>query len=313
MAFKMFWDNHLLFTTLPKNVQEEDSKDAAIMLNPYYGTLVNDINSTQQTIEITPNIVLPLEGFIHIGSDDVGVEQIYYNYDSSNPYYLTNCVRDYDSKGSFSHSSEDYLYVLPKKEGQLSRFLRTIESSFDSIYKKTIDLPNLKNPQTCISDLLIYLSTERGWADLDLTKSEAYQRKFIDFLPDIYRNKGTKAGLIDLIYLITSIKGSVFNYWDFSLFIEQLYGHPSYISLYSITSDPDNERIYQVRVPSLNADYNEIRKVIRYSRPSCQNCEIVWTSFFDDFSIELPYWSLGSESKKTLTSDNTLVLERGVE
>ena len=117
--------------------------------------------------------------------------------------------------------------------------------------------------------------------------------------------------MVDLIYLIEEIKGLVLNYWDFSLFIDEVYGNPSYISISAITGAPDNERIYQVRIPSLNADYDEIRKVIRYTRPAAQTCEIIWTSFFDDFSIELPYWSLGSESKKTLTSSNTLVLERG--
>lgn len=313
MAFKMFWDNHLLFKTLPKKTQSDDSLDDALMINPYYGILAESINNTQQTIKITPRIVLPSEGFLYLGSNNVGTEQIYYNYDSSNPYYLTNCIRGYDDNGSSSHNSGDYLYVLPKVEGQLSRFLRIIEPSFDEIYKKTINLPYLKDPQKCPVDLLIYLSTERGWPDLDLTKDESYQRKFIDFLPEIYKNKGTKKGIVDLIYLIGGIKGRVLNYWDFSLFIDEVYGNPSYIAISAITGEPDNERVYQVRVPSLNIDYDEVRKVISYSRPAAQTCEILWTDFYDDFSTNISYWNEGSTSIKTITSNNTIILERGVD
>lgn len=312
MAFKVFWDNHLLFKVLPDSLKSEDKADDAKMLNPVLGALSEDINSTQQTIKIVPRVVLDTEGFLYIGSDDTGLEKIYYKYDASdNPYYLTDCERNYDGNGSYSFTSGSYLYSLPKKEGQISRFLRLVEPSFDTIYEKAVKLPDLKDPKNCPADLLLYLATERGWSDLDLTKEESYQRKFISFLPDIYRNKTTKSGISNLIYLVGNIKGQVYNYWDFSFFIEETYGHPSYISISAITGLPDNERVFQVRVPTLSIDYDEVRKVIRYSRPACQTCEIIWTRFYDDFSIAIPQWSLGSETVETLTSDNTLILERG--
>lgn len=311
MAFKVFWDNHLLFSMLPGNIQAKDKEDDAKMLNPVLGTLAENINSTTQTIKITPTIVLESEGVLYIGSNNVGQEKILYHYDPTDPFYLTDCTRDYDGNGASSFNSGDVLYALPKEEGQLSRFLRLVEDQFDNIYNHTIELPYLKDPKKCPTDLLLYLSTERGWNDLDLTKDENYQRKFISFLPDIYKNKGTKTGLVDLIYLIGNIKGQIFNYWDFSFFIEEIYGHPSYISIAAITGEPDNPRIYRVHVPTLNTDYDEVRKVIRYSRPASQTCEVAWTYFYDDFSINLSYWSLGSVSKKTITSSNTLILERG--
>lgn len=309
MSFKKFWDTNLLFNLLPKPMQEEDRSDDFKLMNPSGGTLAENINSTIETIKIYPTKILETSGYIYIGSDNIGVEQIYYEYDPSNPYYLTNCIRNYDGNGSFSHTSGDYLYFLPRKEGQLSRFLRVIESTFDNIYEKTVKLPNLKDPKTCPLNLLPYLSTERGWIDLDTTKSESYQRKFVDFLPEIYKNKGIKSGIEDFIYLIQSIKCLILNYWDFSLFVEVSYGHPSYVCTSAITGTPDDERMYQVRVPSLNADYDEVRKAIRYTRPACQTVEIIWTLFYDDFSVNLPYWSLGSESKKTLIND-TLFLEK---
>jgi len=308
---EMFWDNHLLFRMLPDSVKSKDKEDSTKMLNPVLGTLAESINSTTRTIKITPTVVLESEGILYIGSNNVGREKILYHFDPSNPYYLTDCVRDYDGNGAFSFDAGSVLYALPSKEGQLSRFLRLVENEFDNIYTKTVKLPYLKNPKKCPIDLLLYLSTERGWPDLDLTKDESYQRKFINFLPEIYKNKGTKTGLTDLIYLIGNIKGQVFNYWDFSFFIEESYGHPSYISIAAMTDAPDNPRIYQVRVPTLNIDYDEVRKVIRYSRPASQTCEVMWTNFFDDFSISLPYWSLGSVSKKTITENDTLILERG--
>jgi len=310
MAFKLFWDNHLLFSMLSDGLKARDSQ-ITVMMNPILGTLAASINSTQQTIQITPKAPLDTEGFLYIGSNDVGVEKIYYYYDSTNPYYLTNCTRDYDGKGSSNHILGDEIYSLPESEGQLSRFLRILEPTFDVLYTKTVSLPYLKNPDLCPADLLLYLSTERGWQDLDLTKDEAYQRKFIRFLPDIYRNKGTKDGIENLIWLVGNIKGKVYNYWDFSFLLDEIYGHPAYISVSAVTGEPDNERIYQVRVPTLNTDYSEVRKFVRYSRPACQTCEIFWTNFYDDFSVVVPYWSLGPVTTETLTSDNTLILERG--
>jgi len=307
----MFWDNHLLFKMMPDGLKSKDSKDPTVMMNPVLGIIAADIDSTQQTIQIIPKSMMSTEGFLYIGNDSIGVEKIYYCYDSTNPYYLTNCIRDYDDKGSSSHTTGDELYSLPELEGQLSRFLRIIEPCFDNIYEKTVSLPNLKNPDLCPADLLLYLSTERGWQDLDLTKDESYQRKFIRFLPDIYRNKGTKSGIESLIWLVGSIKGKVYNYWDFSFLIDELYGHPSYLSISAITGFPDNERIYQVRVPTLNTDYSEVRKFVRYSRPACQTCEIFWTNFYDDFSVVVPYWSLGPVTTETITANNTLILERG--
>jgi len=311
MAYKRFWDDHLLFNILPGNIRADDKKDLARMLNPTLGVLAENITNSQQTIKITPNVVLEDSGVLYLGSDDVGTEKIYYEYSVNNPYYLTNCIRNYDDVGASSFISGNYLYALPTKEGQLSRFLRLVEDKFDDLYEKTVQLPNLKDPKKCPADLLLYLSTERGWQDLDLTNDENYQRKFISFLPDIYKNKGTKKGIEDLIYLIGNIKGQVYNYWDFSFFIDEIYGNPSFINISAITGLPDNERVYQVRVPTLYTDYNEVRKIIRYSRPACQTCEIVWTYFYDDFSIKIPYWSLGSTTKETLTSSDTLILERG--
>jgi len=311
MAFKMFWDNHLLFNTLTDEIKAQDSRDKNKILNPVLGVLSEGINSVQQTIKIAPSVMLDPEGFLYIGSENIGYEKILYHYDVENPYYLTNCTRNYDEKGSLAFVTGSYLYALPALEGQLSRFLRLIELSFDGLYEKTVNLPNLKDPATCPADLLLYLSTERGWADLDLTKEETYQRKFISFLPDIYKNKGTKKGIEDLIYLIGNIKGQVFNYWDFSFFVEELFGHPSHIGISAITGAPDDERMYQVRVPTLSTDYDEVRKVIRYSRPACQTCEIFWTYFYDDFSIVLSHWALGAETKETYTDDDTLILEKG--
>lgn len=310
--FKMFWDNHLLFSMLTANLQSLDKQDPATILNPSVGTLAADITSTQTTIQIAPTQVLDSTGYLYLGSNNVGFEQIYYNYSVSNPYYLTNCVRNYNasSSGSRSFLTGTYLYILPKAEGALSRFLRIVEPSFDTLYSKITTFSDLKNPKKCPAELLPYLAAERGWVDLDLTNDTTYQRKFVNFLPEIYKNKGLKQGLIDLIYLVGEIKGQVFNYWDFSLFIEELYGHPSYISISAITDLPDEPRIYQVRVPSFNVDYSEIRKVMRYARPACQTGEIIWTLLFDDFTIELPEWTLAELSKKTYTSNNTLILSR---
>lgn len=314
MAFKQFWDNHLLFSMLPSNVQALDRQDSSSILNPAVGALAASITSTQTTIQIVPAQVLDSTGYLYLGSSNIGYEQIYYTYDVSNPYYLTNCVRNYDgnSQGSQAFEAGTYLYVLPRAEGPLSRFLRIVEPSFDELYSKITTFPNLKDPKTCPAELLPYLATERGWADLDLTKDITYQRKFVDFLPEIYKNKGLKKGLIDLIYLVGEVKGQVFNYWDFSLFVEELYGHPSYISISAVTDLPDHPRIYQVRVPTFDVDYDEIRKVMRYARPACQTGEILWTLLFDDFSIELSEWTLAELSTKTYTGNNTLILERGV-
>lgn len=312
--FKQFWDNHLLFTMLPPNLQALDRQDSASVLNPVMGALAASITSTQTTIQIIPIQVLDSIGYLYLGSENTGYEQIHYTYDVSNPYYLTNCVRNYDgnSRGSQAFAAGTRLYILPRAEGPLSRFLRIVEPSFDELYTKITTFPNLKDPRKCPAELLQYLAAERGWVDLDLTKDITYQRKFVDFLPDIYKNKGLKKGLVDLIYLVGAVKGQVFNYWDFSLFIEELYGHPSYISISAITDLPDNPRVYQVRIPTFNVDYSEIRKVMRYARPACQTGEILWTLLFDDFSIELSEWSLAELSTKTYTSNNTLILSRGL-
>lgn len=315
MAFKQFWDNHLLFTMLPPNIQALDKQDPASVVNPAVGVLAANITSTQTAIQIVPAQMLDSTGYLYLGSANTGYEQIYYTYDMSNPYYLTSCIRNYDgsAQGSQAFTAGTYLYILPKAEGPLSRFLRIVEPSFDELYSKITTFPNLKDPNTCPSELLPYLAAERGWADLDLTKDITYQRKFVNFLPEIYKNKGLKQGLLDLIYLVGAVKGQVFNYWDFSLFVEELYGHPSYISISAVTDLPDHPRIYQVRVPTFDVDYNEIRKVMRYARPACQTGEILWTLLFDDFSIELSEWALAELSIKTYTGNNTLVLERGVE
>jgi phage tail-like protein len=315
MAFKRFWDDHLLFNMLPDNLRSLDKQDLASVINPVVATLAGDITSTQTTIQIVPAQVLDTSGYLYLGSNNEGIEQIYYNYNVASPYYLTNCIRNYNnsSSGSQSFSTGTLLYMLPKAEGPLSRFLRIIEPSFDTLYETITTMSNLKDPKTCPSALLPYLATERGWADLDLTKDITYQRKFIDFLPEIYKNKGLKSGLIDLIYLVGVVKGQVFNYWDFSFFIEELYGHPSYISISAVTDLPDEPRIYQVRVPTFSVDYDEIRKVMRYARPACQTGEILWTLLFDDFSIELPEWALAELSIKTYTNSNTLILERGIQ
>jgi len=59
-----------------------------------------------------------------------------------------------------------------------------------------------------------------------------------------------------------------------------------------------------------NIDYDEIHKVTRYSRHANQAYEVMWISFFDDFSISLLCWLSESVSKKII-ENNTLILERG--
>ena len=150
-------------------------------------------------------------------------------------------------------------------------------------------------------------SADFGW-ELGAFLPEDFQRKWVSLLVPIYKVRGTKSGIEDVLFLLTGFKGKVINLFDDSMYLtEEFRSFTKYLGLTQyITGEPFDSSDWEVRVPGVNVDRDEVLKLIEFMRPVSSNVTVGWTRFYDDFTVDLgSLWSTEYGSYKI--TDDTLV------
>ena len=215
--------NHVFFKLLTVSLRDPYLFDEVYEYidRPYLASLMYDIgeDDTFFRVKIERFMYEPYTGFCWI--DD---ELVFLTIDPSRSIAY-NCIRNYDFKSKSSHPRGTKLYLCPSDENELSRMLRLYELIADEIYDKIRFFPSIKDIdgtnyiRRMPSEFLPYQSLELGWV-LDTTKPDTFQRKWILMLVPMYKLKGTKKGIRDVVYFLTGFKSKIMNYFDLSLFLE---------------------------------------------------------------------------------------------
>lgn len=230
-----FFADHRLYKLLTDSYKEPVFSPTGDEEQPVLATLSAPIGAADTVIPCTFILVPPVSGLAWIED-----ELIYYETDSGVTAQLTNCIRNYDGKGSNSHASGIEITNTPDVENDVSRVARIYEDVLQDIYKKIKDFIHIKDIDQMPLHILPYESEELGWP-LNVSKSEAWQRKWVKILVPMYKRKGTKRGIRDIVYFLTGFKGQVFNFFDASFMLDnvgtdQLFVNVAWQSEYNIAT-----------------------------------------------------------------------------
>ena len=109
------------------------------------------------------------------------------------------------------YAKSRYLRHLPalyERDELMGRFLMLFESFWDPIEGQIDQLPAYFDPRTAPSDLLPWLA---GWLDLVLDPRwpEAKRRRLLQSAVQLYRRRGTRAGLADYLEIYTDVRPQI--------------------------------------------------------------------------------------------------------
>lgn len=106
------------------------------------------------------------------------------------------------------------IYEIDDLTGVMSIVLDAIGVQLDEDKTLVDDFTTIFDADRCNAQYLPYLAKEFGW-DLDTNLTEYHQRKIVKLLMAIYREKGTKQGIISLIYLMLAVEATVTDINDY--------------------------------------------------------------------------------------------------
>jgi len=96
------------------------------------------------------------------------------------------------------------LYSIEDSTGVMDVVLKALGNQLDSFKGLVDDFTTIFDVDKCEAKYLPYLAHQFGW-ELDTNLTEYLQRKIVKLLMAIYREKGTKQGIISMIYLMLGI------------------------------------------------------------------------------------------------------------
>lgn len=99
-------------------------------------------------------------------------------------------------------------WFLDDPQGIAAALVRVLDARLATIYARANGFRDIWNVLACEPALLKFLARDRGWS-LAANLSEASQRKIVDLLVPLYRQKGTLPGMVNIVRLFLGIEPRV--------------------------------------------------------------------------------------------------------
>jgi len=99
-------------------------------------------------------------------------------------------------------------WFLDDPQGIAAALVRVLDTRLATIYTRSNDFRDVWNVLACEPALLKFLARDRGWS-LAANLSEASQRKIVDLLVPLYKQKGTLPGMVNVTRLFLGIEPRV--------------------------------------------------------------------------------------------------------
>ena len=187
-----------------------------------------------------------------------------------------------------------------------SRFLYSYllgpQTIFETLVGKIQAIPSLVDPRDCPDDLLQYLKDSVGFdrtldhITRDLTDAEL--RRLITIASELWRVRGTEAGLRSIFRAFTGKSILIYTWFDMIFIMDEnlldyyepfLVGDPGDLSL-------SEYRSYLFVMDEGDLNHPLARGVANLARPFSERIRIGYLDFLDDFLLGLGFWSEAAAS-----------------